>query len=170
MKKYLFVALVPFLPWSIAQADWADPGLAYQCARAKHQFSVASVMNTSSPEDPGTVKAPPGFVLLPDSKLVQCNLGASQVHAIFRVRAPQATGMCAGITQISIESLTVGGKSLFDAPELFNHYCIDEEALHSIEVRVSKGTTHINVCYAQWNWGIGYHNKRCEVRNAPLHE
>jgi hypothetical protein len=72
--------------------------------------------------------------------------------------------MCGGITQISLQSLRVNGKNVFETPVLFNHYCLDDEAIHSIELTEANGVARVQICYAGWDWGVGYHDVRCLVR------
>lgn len=147
-----------------ARADWTDPGAAYRCDVAARSFSVASVMDTSSPADAGTVTAPPHFSSISSSRSVRCAFAGTRITALFRVRPPHETGICGGITQTSIEALHVNGKRIFELPELFNHYCSEERALHSIVVRNAGRATQIEICHAAWDWGVGYHNVRCEGR------
>ena len=147
-----------------ARADWADPGAAYRCDVAARSFSVASVMDTSSPEDAGTVRAPPQFSSISSSRSVRCVFAGTRITARFRVRPPHETGICGGITQTSIEALHANGKGIFELPESFNHYCVEEQALHSIAIRKAGGATQIEICHAAWDWGVGYHNVRCETR------
>ena len=147
-----------------AHADWADPSAAYLCDINGHTFSIRSVMETSSPEDPGTVKAPQGFLPLVSDTVFKCVFGRTSVLARIRVRPPQPTGICGGITQTYLESFRVNGKELFGMPVSFNHRCLNDEDLYSIEIKEVNGVTRTEVCYAAWDWGVGYHNVRCEFR------
>lgn len=162
MRHIKFVVPILFLASAQAFADWADPGAAYLCDRGRHVFSVVSVMDTSSPEDPGTVIAPAGYTTLSESRSVQCTINGKKVSAVFNVRSPQETGMCGGITQTSLMSLRVNGMRVFELPVLFNHYCIENQALHSIEIKPEGSGARVKICHADWDWGVGYHNVQCE--------
>ena len=72
--------------------------------------------------------------------------------------------MCGGITQTSIETLRVNGRKILDVPKMFNHYCVEEKALHSIEIRREGNAVRVEMCHAAWEWGVGYHHIRCEAR------
>jgi hypothetical protein len=159
-----FISLILLFLSAQAFADWVDPGAVYRCNARAQSFSIASVMDTSSPEDPGTVSAPAGFSVVAGNRSVKCSLRRTKVIAQFSVRPPQATGMCGGITQISLQSLRVNGKKVFETPVLFNHYCFDDEAIHSIDITEANGLAHVQICYAGWDWGVGYHDVRCVVR------
>jgi len=119
-------------------------------------------METSSPDDPGTVKAPHGFATLSANRSIQCTIGGTKISAKFEVRPPEATGTCGGITQISLMSLRVNGKRVFDNPVLFNHYCLEDQALHSIDIKPKGSGARVRICRAEWGWGSGYHNVQCE--------
>lgn len=164
MRPRQVIATVLLFLSAQAFADWIEPGAAYRCNARARSFSITSVMETSSPEDPGTVSAPTGFLIVALGRSVTCSLGHTKVTAKFSVRAPQATGMCGGITQITLQFLRVNGKNVFETPVLFNHYCLDDEALHSIEFKEANGVARAQICYAGWDWGVGYHNVRCVAR------
>jgi len=149
-----------------AFADWTDSGLAYRCNRGNGSFAIESVMKSSAPETVGNVEPRPGFVVLSASRSVQCVLGRTKVGAKFHVRPPQATGTCGGINQISIDRLRVNGKPIFESPRLFNFYCLEDEALHSVEINTTANGPRVRICHAQWDWHAGYHSLRCEERDA----
>ena len=150
-----FVALVLFLASAHALADLVDPGAAYVCDRAHLVFSIASVMETNSPEDQGTVLAPPSFINLSASRSVQCTIGGAKVSAKFSVRPLQASGTCGGIRQISLMSLWVNWTAIFDDPVPLNHYCLEEQVLHAIDIKPEGSGAHIRICRAGWEWGVG---------------
>jgi hypothetical protein len=166
MKSSQFIAGILLLVSVQAHADWTDPGAAYRCDNRAQLFSIVSVMETSSPEDAGTVSAPEGFSMVSGGSSVKCSLRHAKVVAGFSVRPPQPTGMCGGITLVSLQTLSVNGREIFEAPTLLNHYCLEDEALNSIRITESNGVVRINICYAKWDWGVGYHDARC-VDRAP---
>ena len=156
-----------FMAWALlmavhARADWVEPSAAYLCDRSKGVLSIASVMETSSPEDPATVKAPPGFLPLASQRNFVCKLGRTAVRARIRVRPPQPTGTCGGMRQTYLESFRVNGKEVFPEPTSINLRCLNDEDLYSIEVKDLNGATSVEVCYAAWDWGVGYYNVRCK--------
>ena len=166
MRTSLLAASASLLFSANAFADWTNPGAAYRCAQSGKSFAIESVMESSTPDTPPNLNARRGFVALSKSRSVSCALGSSKVAVAFGVRPPQETGICGGVNQISIMSLLVNGRPVFSAPERFNFYCNNDDALHSVSITVSKNVPHIRICRAQWNWQLGYHQLRCEERDA----
>ena len=149
-----------------ALADWTDPGAAYNCDPQKRMLSITSVMDTSSPEDPGTVRAPSGYLgfAFDSRSALKCTFGHTSVQARVRVSSGRASGTCGGIPRTVFETFRVNGKEVFGAPTTINFRCLNDEDLFSIEVTEEKGVIQTKVCYAQWDWGVGYHGVRCERR------
>ncbi len=164
MKSRLPLAVILLFVSALAHADWIEPGAAYHCDHSGQSFSIVSVMETSSPED--TVSAPSEFSMVANNISVECALRHTKVVARFSVLPPEPTGTCGGVTAISLQSLQVNGKEVLELDTLFNHYCLEDEALHSINILESKGAARIRLCYAKWNWRAGYHDARC-VDNKP---
>lgn len=164
MIKKLVAAFL-LLTSAPAFSDWIDPGAAYQCDRGRQVFKLASTMDTSSPEEPGTVKAPPGFKELHlGSRTVKCAIGTARVTAEIVIQPGRGTGTGGGLTSISVETLLVNGKRIFETPELFNHYYLDPLALHSIDIQPEGRGAQVRICQAEWDLDIGYHNVQCEIR------
>lgn len=159
MKTRLPFVVTLLVVSALAHADWADSGAAYRCDHPGQSFSIVSVMDTSSPED--TVSAPGKFSVVTDDISVECALRHAKVVTRFGVLPPKPTGTCGGVTAISLQSLQVNGKEVFELETLFNHYCLEDEALHSVKISESKGAARIRLCYAKWNWRAGYHDVRC---------
>ena len=160
----LLTASVLLLLSATARADWIDPKAAYRCDTNAQSFTIASVMDTSSPEDLGTVVAPAGFLEVSSVRPIRCSLRRAKITARFGIRSPQATGICGGITQITLHSLRVNGKAVFEMPILFNHHCLNDESIYSIDFSGTQVKTRIQVCHAKWDWGVGYHGVRCDAR------
>ena len=141
-----------------ARADWVVLGAAYKCV-AGSSFELRATVDTSSPEDPGTVRPAPGFTALKQDvpSHISCVAGAAKVEAALRVWSPQAAGMCAGSGGVSIESLLVNGKPVLTLGEAFNMSCAGEPAV--VSVRVQGG--RVKVCRGEWDWGKGYHTVKC---------
>jgi len=131
---------------------------------------MRSVMDTSDPQDEGTVLPPAGYSAVVTDKNYSCKIGVIEIRAFFRVRPPQATGMCGAITQTYIESMAINGSPVFDLPVSFNLRCLNDIDLYSIDVYSLNGEMKIKTCYASWDWGIGYTVSKCEEvprRGAP---
>lgn len=66
---------------------------------------------------------------------IKCSLRHAKISARFGIRSPQATGICGGITQITLRSLRVNSKAVFETPILFNHHCLNDASIYSFEIR-----------------------------------
>lgn len=166
MLKKITAALLLLTSTSVF-SGWIDPGAAYQCDRGRQAFRLVSTMDTSSPEEPGTVRAPPGFKeLRMGSRTVKCAVGSAKVTAEIVIRPGRGTGTGGGLTSISVEALLVNGKRIFETPELFNHYYLEPLALHSIDIEAEGRGGKVGICKAEWHPDIGYYNVQCEIRNV----
>ncbi len=159
-------AVLPLIPLTAA-ADWAEPGAVLLCDTKSGTFSVRSVMDTSDPQDKGTVLAPAGYSAIVTDENYSCKLGNVEIRTSFRVRPPQATGMCGGMKQTYIESMRVNGTPIFEPGLPFNHRCLEEIALYSIDVHSVRGMVSVKTCYAKWDWGVGYTVTKCDEA-SPL--
>ncbi len=146
-----------------ARADWVVLGAAYQCVPGE-SFELRATVDTSSPEDLGTVQRPPGFIALKQDQpsRLRCAIGEIKVEALIQVWGPKATGVCAGSGDVAVESLLVNGKSPLEADESFGMSCTGGPAITS--VRVQGG--HVRVCRGEWDWGKGFHSVKCSSAGA----
>ena len=152
------LALCLFAVASSARADWTVLGAAYKC-KAGELFELRATVDTSSPDDPGTVRPGPGFTALKQdepSRLV-CVVGRNKVEAVVHVWSPRAKGTCAGSGDVSIESLLVNGKPILHTDEPFNMACPSGSAIVSVRVQGSS----LRVCRGEWDWGKGYRSVKC---------
>jgi len=150
-----------------ARADWIVVGAAYKCEPGR-AFALEATMDTSSPNDPGTVRAKSGFTeLKPDrTSILKCTVGQAEVRSKIRVTSPRAQGMCAGSGDVSIEQLQINGQRVLAEQEPFNIACVEGPAIISIRVRASESLTEVEVCRGEWAWGIGYENIQCEAKRV----
>jgi hypothetical protein len=143
-----------------AQADWTDPGAVYLCDQKAKAFTIQSTMDTSSPEDSGTVVSRPGYKHIEGS--ISCRIEGAQIETTVEVYPPRPTGMCGGITHTLIRSLVVNGKKVFDHPTSFNTPCTLEPVLYEIRITAPNGSPIVKACYATWDWGVGYKETKCD--------
>jgi hypothetical protein len=146
-------------------ADWTDPSAVYLCDTQAKVLSIKSAMDTSSPDDPGTVLPPPKYRPLTSAKNFKCTFGRVSVRASTEVQGPHPTGTCAGFTHTYIHSFQVNGKLLFSGMQSFNSACFSDPELYEIEVRQIGTKVHIKTCYATWDWGVGYKQDRCDAQD-----
>ena len=161
LKKLLAVVL--FFASHDAVADWTDPGAAYLCDVQANVFSIKSVMDTSSPEDAGTVPLRPLYEPITETRDVTCTFDGVRLHARIEVRPPQATGTCGGFTHTSVRSFKVNGKELYPEPKSFNSACFTAPELYEIDLRKKDGAIQFTKCDATWDWGVGYTQGKCDV-------
>ncbi len=147
-----------------ARGDWADPGAVYLCDRRSNIFLMKSVMDTSSPEDPGTVPAPVGYSHLESTDNFRCRLKGVDIRGKFRIGGGGERGMCSGVTRTYIDSLTVNGIAVFEFSVSFNSQCIKDDELYLIEITPIDSKAKVRLCFADWNWGTGYAETRCDVK------
>lgn len=152
------LALCLFAVASSARADWSVLGAAYKC-KAGESFELRATVDTSSPNDPGTVRPGPGFTALKQDEPSRlfCVAGRNQVEAIVHVWSPRAKGTCAGSGDVSIESLLVDGRRILNADEPFNRACPSGPAIVSVRVQGAS----LRVCRGEWDWGKGYQRVKC---------
>lgn len=148
---------------SQASADWVVVGVAYQCNKESNTFSLQGTMDTSSPEDPGTIPPLSGFtVLSKSSNTISCSIGKVHVVAKIDVVEPQDRGMCMGIGFVSLQFLTINGQKVFQNPVMFNSGCFNDPVLFDLKI-TSKGDIPImTACRGKWDWGVGYKDHECE--------
>ncbi len=146
-----------------ARADWAVLGAAYKCI-AGSSFELRATVDTSSPQDLGIVRPPPGFTALKEDQRssLSCAIGRVEVEALIQVWGPKATGMCAGSGDVSVESLVVNGKSIFKAGESFGMSCTGGPSVVSVRVQGAR----VQVCRGEWDWGKGFHTVKCSSAGA----
>lgn len=152
--------VVAALASSGANADWADPGAVYLCDQKAKAFIIQSTMDTSSPEDPGTVVARPDYKHIEGS--IRCRIGNTKIKAVVEVYGPRPTGMCAGYTHTLIRSLVVNDKKIFEYPTSFNSACFSDPELYEVRITEINGKPIVKVCYATWDWGVGYKETKCD--------
>lgn len=92
----LLITILSLAAYQVVKADWADPGAVYLCDKKAMLFCMKSVMDTSSPEDAGTVLPPPHYQPIHSAKNFKCTLGTNVISAHFEVEGAQSTGTCAG--------------------------------------------------------------------------
>jgi len=148
-----------------AFADWADPGAAFRCDKHSGTFTIQATMDTSEPGDKGTVRPRKGFTSVDKTSTVRCKLGRINIKAKFSVRGPQATGMCGGITQTTIEDLSINGKLALEPNMLFNHRCFSDPEPYELRITTEAKGPKIVLCYGTWNWGTGFVETECHDVN-----
>lgn len=168
MTRALFVyaiALCGSMLSTSASADWILLGAAYRCV-AGQSFTIDAVMETSSPNDPGTVLPKPGFTKakVDQTARVRCRVGKAIVDASIRVTGPRAQGAGAGSGDVSIDVLTANGQKVLVEPETFNLAHASGPAITSITIYRENLSTLVEICRGQWDWGVGYGDVRCEKR------
>ena len=161
MGRFLTVILFVAV-YQNANADWADPGAVYLCDKKAGVFSMKPIMDTISPEDPGTVATPPRYRAVQSAKHFKCVLGHIVISAHFEVDGPHATGTCAGFTHTYIRSLSVNGKPIITELTSFNSACFSDPELDEIEIKKIDGKIRVELCYATWDWGVGYTKTKCD--------
>ena len=167
-ERQMNLSRLLILVWAIlgvghAEADWIVVGAAYQCSAKAGTFSLEGTMDTSSPEDPGTIRARPGFTNLSKPEtVINCRIGGSHVRARVSLYPPLDHGMCNGIGSVSLNLLTVDGKKIFDRPELFNSGCFNDPVLFTVKVQVRTSGISVKSCRGKWNWGVAYADSKCE--------
>ena len=167
MLHFRLVAISCLLgPWAvIAQADWIVVGAAYQCNKNDKTFSLHGTIDTSSPEDPGTIRTKPGFTELNEpTNTIKCSIGKTEIVATVRIVSPQAQGMCMGIGFVDLQLLKINDRKVFEYPETFNSGCFFEPVLFSIDVDATHTPPKVKLCRGKWDWGVGYADAKCEEK------
>jgi hypothetical protein len=160
IRSSLFSTLVVLT--TSAWADWANPGAEYFCDKEKRTFTLDATMDTSSPDDFGTVKPYAGYQGVSHSKnRISCKFGTTNIKARISVDGPRASGMCAGYTHLFIDSFLVNGKRAFK-PTSFNSSCSSNDPdLYKVTVTEGQAGPMVRLCYATWDWGVGYTLTSC---------
>jgi uncharacterized protein YecT (DUF1311 family) len=154
------VALMP----GAALADWIDPGIAYRCDEQRGEFSAMAIMETSSPELNGEVRARAGYTVLSkkeETTELSCRLNGSVVSLVVWRIAPRESGRCAAFNHFNIKRLQVNGVTLVEH-EMFNGGCHSDPTLYEFSVRVQGESVLFKTCRGVWSWDAGYSNGTCK--------
>jgi hypothetical protein len=158
----LMCCLVP----CAASADWATFSVDYLCDESTGAFSLAPVIETSSPDTGETSPPPIGYAALPegaDQEFV-CTLGAHKISMTYTAFGPQESGRCRGIGVVFIRSLMFDSERLLSG-QSFNSGCFDERTPIRLDVNINAEGIYIRQCDATgWDWGKGYLEEKCVNR------
>ena len=168
MKILFFKITVLFLSvlWmGVAHADWISVGVAYQCNESENKFYLNAIIETSSPDSPGVIRANAGFTELKNpTNNIQCSIGKTFIEMKINIIPPQPRGMCIGSGLVDLEEFRVNGIKVFPLREIFNSGCMSEPVLFSIEVDASQILPKVRFCRGKWKWDIGYRDINCEEK------
>ena len=162
------VAILSLVLSTSARADWVVQGAAYRCDHRAGVFSIEAITNTSSPEDPGAVRAKPGFVELQPDKTtnIRCTLGRNAIQAKVRVLGPRERGMCAGSGSAYVYSLGLNGRAVLQQSEQLGTGCPSGPGLIAIRIHTGESPT-VEFCRGDWEWGVGYKDIECHATRTP---
>jgi hypothetical protein len=164
------VAILSLVLATSARADWVVQGAAYKCDHRAGVFSIEAITDTSSPEDPGTVRAKPGFVeLQPDkTRNIRCTLGRTAIQAKVQVVGPRERGMCSGSGSAYVHSLGLDGRAVLQQSEQLGTGCPSGPGLIAIRIHTGESPT-VEFCRGDWEWGVGYKDIECHATRTPNH-
>jgi len=166
IKRIVPVITIGLLWANLAHADWGLFGIATRCDSTGKGFSLAPVVELSSPDD-GAIPVAPGFRQLAYGEhKVRCVVAGAEVSATIHVSGPDQ-GHCMGAGYVSIERLAVGRAKVFDGA--FNWDCDSQPVVTRVNI-ISRGSQFlVETCQAKgWNWGVGYSDNKCETQ--PLRQ
>ena len=157
--------LIPCLSFGIAHADWAYFGAAAGCKQ--NEFELVATVETSDPENAGTMSTPRGYLELPTgTRDIRCAIGGVTVDTRLTVHGA-SKGKCMGGGYVAIQSLVIAGHKILprDGPyEPFNWTCSTADpAIVRIRVLPGPSDVRMEICTASraWEWGVGYTGITC---------
>ena len=165
MMKLFVISCTLMLLSCEAVADWGITGVAIRCDQKARTFTVAPVVELSSP-DPGEVPVEPGFKRLRKGiHKLTCNLGQSHVKTEIAVFGPSDKGMSMGAGYVEIRSMEFGDTKLFSGVQPFNWDGANPILIKATISATNSGPISTVLCWADgWEWGEGFKGVRCDQK------